>query len=91
QYLDLYQHTRFPGISNKEKPAGAPGIAFHQWQELRGYTDIPDSGSIGTQKEQDLIRAYYACISYVDVQIGKIIRELDRLGLRDNTIIVLWG
>lgn len=91
KYWDLYRHTNFSPVPGKYRPLYAPGIAFHQWQELRGYTDIPDSGSIGTQKEQDLIRAYYACISYVDVQIGKIIRELDRLGLRDNTIIVLWG
>ncbi|WP_262920005.1 sulfatase [Niabella hibiscisoli] len=91
KYWDLYQHTDFSGITNKEKPAGAPPIAFHQWQELRGYTDIPNQGALDAQKEQDLIRAYYACISYVDVQIGKIMKELDRLGLRENTIVVLWG
>lgn len=91
KYLDLYRDTRFPGISDKERPAGAPDIAFHQWQELRGYTDIPDQGPISAEKEQELTRAYYACISYVDVQIGKIMQELDRLGLRENTIVILWG
>ena len=91
KYRDLYQHTRFSGIAYKERPAGAPAMAFHQWQELRGYTDIPDQGPISAQKEEDLIHAYYACISYVDVQIGKIMQELDRLGLRKNTIVILWG
>ncbi|MCH5599817.1 sulfatase [Niabella ginsengisoli] len=91
KYWDMYKHTDFSGIANSNKPLGAPEIAFHQWQELRGYTDIADQGPLTPQKQRDLIHAYYACISYVDVQLGKIIDELDKLGLSDNTIIVLWG
>lgn len=91
KYWDLYRHANFSSIPDKDRPLSAPGIAFHEWEELRGYTDIADKGPLSAQKEQDLLRAYYACISYVDVQIGKIMRELDRLGLRDNTIVVLWG
>ena len=34
---------------------------------------------------------YYACISYIDALFGRIMSTLDELGLRDNTIIVLWG
>ena len=36
-------------------------------------------------------RGYYANISYMDAQVGKVLDELDRLQLRDNTIIVLWS
>ncbi len=39
----------------------------------------------------DLIHGYYACVSYTDAQVGRVIDELERLGLRDDTIIVLWG
>ena len=37
------------------------------------------------------IHGYYACVSYVDAQIGKVLDELDSLGLTDETIVVLWG
>jgi uncharacterized sulfatase len=36
-------------------------------------------------------RAYYAAISFVDVQIGRLLDALDRLGLRENTIVVFWS
>ena len=36
-----------------------------------------------------LRRAYYACISYTDAQVGKIVNELEELGFADDTIIVL--
>ncbi|MBZ4192447.1 sulfatase [Niabella beijingensis] len=91
KYLDLYAQTDFSAIAHRQKPGGAPDIAFHQWQELRGYSDIPDAGPLDGATEATLRRAYYACISYVDAQIGKILDELDRLGLRQQTIIVLWG
>lgn len=38
-----------------------------------------------------LRHAYYACISYVDAQIGKLLNVLKDTGEFDNTIIVLWG
>ncbi len=38
-----------------------------------------------------LIHGYYACITYIDAQIGRLLDELDRQKLKENTIIVLWG
>jgi len=38
-----------------------------------------------------LVHGYYACISYIDAQVGRVIDELERLGLRENTVIVLWS
>ena len=38
-----------------------------------------------------LRRAYYACVSYVDAQVGRVIGELEALGFADDTVIVLWG
>ena len=38
-----------------------------------------------------MIRAYLASTSFVDANVGRVIAELDKLGLRDNTIIIFWG
>ena len=39
----------------------------------------------------EIRRHYAACVSYVDAQIGKVIEQLERSSLRENTIIILWG
>ena len=39
----------------------------------------------------DLRRAYYAAVSYVDAQLGRVISALNDLGLGNNTIISFWG
>jgi iduronate 2-sulfatase len=41
--------------------------------------------------QRELIHAYYACVSYMDAQIGRVLDELDRLELAENTMIVVWG
>ncbi|MDE2681583.1 MAG: sulfatase [Verrucomicrobiota bacterium] len=37
------------------------------------------------------LQAYYATISFVDAQVGRLMTALERLGLADNTIVVLWS
>ena len=40
---------------------------------------------------KQLIHGYYASVSYTDALVGKLIKTLDDLNLRDDTIIILWG
>ena len=47
--------------------------------------------TIGEAKQRELIHGYYACISYLDAQVGKLLDALKQSGLDKNTIIVLWG
>ena len=36
-------------------------------------------------------RAYYASLSYADQQLGRVLTELEQLGLAESTIVVFWG
>lgn len=91
RYWDLYQADSIPLPDRNQAPEHAPAIALHNGVELRGYTDIPDTGGIPTDKIRELRHGYYACISYVDAQIGRLLDELERLNLLENTLIVLWS
>jgi len=91
KYWDLYKRDQFKINSFQKHAAESPDFAYHTWGELRKYCGIPQKGPLPENKQRELIHAYYACISYIDAQIGKVITELDRLGLAEKTIIVLWG
>jgi len=91
KYLALYENTAFELAPFREKASNSPDIAYTTWGELRGYSDIPSRGALSDEKQLELIQAYYASVSYVDAQIGKVYRKLEELGMADNTIIVLWG
>lgn len=90
KYWDIFNDTEFY-VADRERVKGSPELAYHKWQEIRGYRDVPDTGPIPFEKEQEIIRGYYACVSYIDAQIGKVMQRLEDLGLKENTIIVLWG
>jgi arylsulfatase A-like enzyme len=90
KYWDLYDPIKIELAPNKFRPKGAPDYAIQPGGELRNYKDIPD-GSLPDDLARQLKHGYYASISYMDAQVGKLLDELDRLDLRKNTIIVLWG
>ena len=91
KYWDLYPPSGVKLPDNYYPTKGAPDPAFHNWYELRTYGGIPAVGGIPDETALGLIRGYRACISFVDAQVGRVLDELDRLGLRDKTIVVLWG
>jgi iduronate 2-sulfatase len=90
KYWDLYDRTKIP-LPYPDKPKNAPDIAFTTWGELRSYSDIPDVGPCDEATTKELIHGYYACVSFTDAQVGKLLAELDRLDLRKDTIVILWG
>ncbi len=94
KYWDLYDTSVVKLPPFQEHSKNAPAYAFQPGWEVRSqYIDVPKDPKIPIpeNKQLQLIHGYYACVSFIDRQIGKVIDELDRLGLRDNTIIVLWG
>jgi arylsulfatase A-like enzyme len=72
-------------------PQNAPDAAIHNFGELRNYFGVPAEGPVSDEMALELIHGYYACVSYVDAQIGKVLDALDELGLAENTVVILWG
>lgn len=91
KYWDLYKGETIAMATNPQAPENVPQIAMANWAEMRAYDDIPKLGSLTEAQAKKLKHGYYACVSYVDAQIGKVLDELDRQGLRQNTIVILWG
>ena len=94
KYWDLYDRDSIPLASFRDKPEGAPTYALQPGWEVRSqYDDVPKDFKvpIPEEKQKELIHGYYACVSFIDQQIGLLIDHLDKKGLRDNTVIVLWG
>ena len=90
RYWDLYQRDQF-SVPDRTLPEDAPALAFTIWGELRGYRGMPKEGHLSDAQTRELKHGYAACVSFADAQVGKLLAELDRLGLRENTIVVLWG
>jgi len=90
QYWALYDgKVRLP--ENNYPPLNAPDESLHNFGELRAYAGVPSEGPVTDEFARTLIHGYYACVSYTDAQIGKILDELERLDLDRNTIVILWG
>jgi arylsulfatase A-like enzyme len=90
KFFDLYDVNKVPlpvdFNTHPIAPAGFPDISIpHRNADLFvGRESSPDEA-------REMIRAYWASTSFMDAQVGRVIAELDRLKLRDNTIIVFWG
>ena len=90
KYWDLYDPAAIKLAPNPFLPKDAPRYAILEGSEMRAYHAIPE-GHIPDDLALKLKHGYYAGVSYTDAQVGKVLAELDRLGLRKNTIIILWG
>ena len=91
KYWDLYPENSIKLATNPERPKDAPEPAFHNHYELRTYGTVPAEGNIPDAMALKLIRGYRACVSFMDAQLGRVLDELDRLGLRESTLIVFWS
>jgi len=77
---------------NRFKPQNASRFFDYIFGELRNYPGIPAGNEVlGDSLSRILKHGYYACVSYMDAQIGRLIEGLKANGLYDNTVIILWG
>jgi len=90
-YWNRYDPAVFRGQALGARTLGAPELAYPDHLELGGYRGIPEDERVSPEQACHLRHGYYACVSYVDAQVGKVLGALERLGLGGNTIVVLWG
>lgn len=90
KFLDMYDAAKVPlppdFASKPTVPAGFP------------KPSIPTrNGDLFVEREatpeaaREMIRAYWASLTWTDWNVGRVLAELDKQGLRDRTIIVFWG
>ena len=91
KYWDLYDPDAIELSDYPAPPENSAEAGYVNWGELRKYHGIPKEGPLSDELSRQLIHGYYACVSYVDAQVGRVLDEIDRLGLRDDVIVVLWG
>ncbi len=96
KYWDLYNRDSIKLAKNQYVPEGSPTYAVNGDWELRRYTGsedlpFPSEEPWEESRQREMKHGYYASVSYVDAQIGRLVAELERLGMAENTIIILWG
>lgn len=91
KYWDMYDPNNIPLATHTAPPQGGATMGLHPSFELRVRHGIPKKGPINNELARTLKHGYMACVSYVDAQIGRMLEALEKEGLRDNTIIIVWG
>ena len=96
KYWDLYNAEDIQLAENTAPPQDGPPMAINNMRELRGYSDFPQiphpiDGRVNDEDARRLKHGYYASVSYVDAQIGRLLTKLNELDLSDNTVIVVFG
>lgn len=89
KYWDLYDSGSLDLAPNRKLPTNAPSL-------LKGSDEVHSYHDRGMKYNSDewhraCRHGYYACVSYIDAQVGRLLKTLDDLNLRKNTIVVLWG
>lgn len=93
KYWDLYDHSKINIPDNYILKEGnkIPEKALTGWSELRAYSGIPEKGALDEETAKMMIHGYYASVSFVDAQIGRVLDALKELGLDKNTTVILIG
>jgi iduronate 2-sulfatase len=85
KYFDLYplEKIRLP-FAPPDDRADIPPAAFAHNHPTPHY-------GLDELTVRTALQAYYASVSFVDAQVGRLLDALDRLGLAQNTIVVVWS
>jgi arylsulfatase A-like enzyme len=90
KYWDLYDPAKFELATNEFVPKYAPDFAATSGTDFRGYRGVP-AGDLPDAYKRQCLHGYFAAISYVDAQVGRLLATLEETGLAKNTIVVFWS
>lgn len=90
RFFDLYK-TEEVALPVDFAPSPTVPEGFPAGSIRRINADLFINRAASPEQAREMIRAYLACISYMDWNVGRVLAELDTLGLRENTIVVFWG
>nr|XP_055034021.1 iduronate 2-sulfatase isoform X1 [Misgurnus anguillicaudatus] len=94
EYLKLYPIENISMPPDPDVPKKLPDVAYNPWTDIRKREDVQalnvsfPYGPIQKTFRMRIRQHYFASVSYVDAQVGKILHTLDDLGLSKNTIVV---
>ena len=91
KYWDLYSPEQIELAEHRGGIENDSGYSLHDSSEFRSYGGVPEEGPFSKDLQRHAIHGYRACVSYIDAQVGLLLAELETLGLKDNTIVVVWG
>jgi iduronate 2-sulfatase len=90
KFYDLYDVDRIPLPSDfAPHPTVPPG--FPELSVVPRNTDLFIGRDATPAQAREMKCAYWASVSWIDSQVGRVLAALDDLGLRENTIVVFWG
>lgn len=81
KYFDLYPLEKMPvaAVPANHKD-GVPAAAFGSAKK--------EQDALTDKQRREAVQAYFAATSFMDAQVGRLLDALDRLKLRENTIVV---
>jgi arylsulfatase A-like enzyme len=92
KYWDLYSPGDIEMAENTYMPEHVSDYFNYNFGELRNYAGIPKGQEpFHDTLSRNLKHGYYACVSYIDAQIGRLLDALEQNGLDENTVVILWG
>jgi arylsulfatase A-like enzyme len=103
RYWDLYDRSDVDLAENPFLPKGAVGCSalvdfIHYGDETirETYTDFGHYNEetfpvLDEEKQRECVHGYWACVSFTDAQVGKVLETLEQQGLAEETVVVFWG
>ena len=103
RFFDMYSANATAIAKHTAPPPGMPRVAFSESLEICGMTDVdcttlPDPVHPGRTfpalplaRHPEMRAAYYAVVTFMDSQLGRVLDALEASGLGATTAVCFWG